>query len=51
MERHVCSEFCFSCRDSEKERSSLDYVGSFIDDLVNSDGSVNWFEAHSGSYR
>ena len=33
-----------------KERGSLDYVGSFVDDLVDVDGSVNWCEAHSGSY-
>lgn len=33
-----------------KERGSPDYVGSFIDDLVGSDCSHNWCEAHSGSY-
>jgi hypothetical protein len=33
-----------------KERDSPDYVGSFIDDLVGSDGSLNWVEALSGSY-
>lgn len=27
------------------------YVGSFVDDLVDGDGSVNWCEAPSGSYR
>jgi hypothetical protein len=32
------------------ESDSPDYVGSFIDDLVGSDGSLNWCEAHSGSY-
>ena len=34
-----------------KERGSPDYVGSFVDDLVDSDGSPNWCEAPSGSYR
>lgn len=33
-----------------KERGSPEYVGSFVDDLVDADGSVNWCEAHSGSY-
>jgi hypothetical protein len=33
-----------------KERDSPEYVGSFVDDLVDSDGSLNWVEAHSGSY-
>jgi hypothetical protein len=33
-----------------KDRTSPDYVGSFIDDLVDIDGSLNWVEAHSGSY-
>jgi hypothetical protein len=32
-----------------KERSSPDYVDSFLDDLVESNGSVNWCEAPSGS--
>jgi hypothetical protein len=32
-----------------KVRGSPDYVGSFLDDLVNDDGSVNWCEAPSGS--
>jgi hypothetical protein len=34
-----------------KERGSPDYVGCFVDDLVDSDGSLNWCEASSGSYR
>ena len=33
-----------------KERDSRDYVSSFIDDLVDSDGSPNWCEVGSGSY-
>ena len=33
-----------------KDRDSPDYVSSFIDDLVGSDGSPNWVEASSGSY-
>jgi hypothetical protein len=33
-----------------KERDLPDYVGSFVDDLVDSDGSPNWCEAPSGSY-
>jgi hypothetical protein len=33
-----------------KERGLADYVGSFIDDLVGSDGSPNWCEASSGGY-
>jgi len=33
-----------------KERDSPEYVGSFVDDLVDSDGSLNWCEARSGSY-
>jgi hypothetical protein len=33
-----------------KERDSPEYVGSFIDDLVDENGSVNWCEAPSGSY-
>jgi hypothetical protein len=33
-----------------KDGESPDYVGSFIDDLVDSDGSLNWCEAPSGSY-
>jgi len=34
-----------------KDRDSSDYVGSFLDDLVDNDGSPNWCEALSGSYR
>jgi hypothetical protein len=30
--------------------TSSGYVGSFIDELVNGDGSPNWIEAASGSY-
>jgi hypothetical protein len=33
-----------------KERGSPSYVGSFSDDLVDCDGSLNWCEAPSGSY-
>jgi len=33
-----------------KEKGSPDYVGSFIDDLVDSDCSPNWVEADSGRY-
>jgi hypothetical protein len=33
-----------------KERDSPEYVGSFVDDLVGSDGALNWCEASSGSY-
>jgi hypothetical protein len=33
-----------------RERDSPKYVGSFVDDLVGSDGSPNWCEAPSGSY-
>jgi hypothetical protein len=33
-----------------KERDSPDYVGSFLDDLADENGSVNWVEAPSGSY-
>jgi hypothetical protein len=33
-----------------KERGSPDYIGSFVDDLVDSDGSLNWCESSSGSY-
>jgi hypothetical protein len=32
-----------------KERDSPGYVGSFIDDLVDSDGALNWIEASRGS--
>jgi hypothetical protein len=32
-----------------KERDSPDYVGSFVDDLVDESGSLNWCEASSGS--
>jgi len=32
-----------------KERDSPDFVSSFLDDLVDSDGSLNWCEASSGS--
>ena len=31
-------------------RAERDYVGSFVDDLVSSDGSVNWCEASHGGY-
>jgi hypothetical protein len=33
-----------------KESGSPDYVGSFIGDLVDNDGSPNWREAPRGSY-
>jgi uncharacterized protein with PIN domain len=33
-----------------KVKGACDYVGSFVDDLVDGDGSVNWCEAHSSSY-
>ncbi len=33
-----------------KDRDSPEYVGRFFDDLVGSDGELNWCEAHSGSY-
>jgi len=33
-----------------KERDSPEFGGSFIDDLVGSDGSPNWCEAPSSSY-
>jgi hypothetical protein len=33
-----------------KEKVSTDYVASFVDDLVDSDGSPNWCEVPSGSY-
>jgi hypothetical protein len=33
-----------------KDRNSPDYVSCFIDDLVDSDGSLNWVEASRGSY-
>ena len=33
-----------------KERDLPDYVGSFVDDLVESDGSAIWREVGSGSY-
>jgi hypothetical protein len=33
-----------------KERGSPDYVGFFVDDLVDGDGLPNWCEALSGSY-
>jgi hypothetical protein len=33
-----------------KDRDSPDFVGSFVDDLFESDGSLNWCEAASGSY-
>ena len=33
-----------------KERGSPEFVGSFIDDLVDSDGQLNWCEASSGSH-
>ena len=33
-----------------KDRDSPDYIGSFVDDLVDGDGSPNWCEASSGSY-
>jgi hypothetical protein len=36
-----------ACFEVKGERG---YVGSFFDDLVNSDGSPNWCEAPSGSY-
>jgi hypothetical protein len=32
-----------------KERDSPEYVGCFVDDLVDADGSLNWCEASSGS--
>jgi hypothetical protein len=32
-----------------KERDSPDFVRSFLDDLVDSDGSPNWCESSSGS--
>jgi len=33
-----------------KDRSSSEYVGCFVDDLVDGDGALNWCEASSGSY-
>ena len=33
-----------------KVKGECGYVGSFVDDLVDGDGSINWCEAHSGSY-
>jgi hypothetical protein len=32
-----------------KEREKEGFVYSFLDDLVDGDGSPNWCEAHSGS--
>jgi hypothetical protein len=40
----------FGIRRIVKEKAEPDYVGSFIDDLVGSDGSLNWVGPHSGSY-
>ena len=33
-----------------KEKGKQGFVYSFLDDVVDSDGSPNWCEAHSGSY-
>ena len=33
-----------------KDRDSSDYVGCFYDDLVASDGSMNWVEASGDKY-
>ena len=33
-----------------KAKGECGYVGSFVDDLVDGDGSPNWVEAPSGSY-
>ena len=33
-----------------KDRDSPEFVGSFVDDLVDDDGALNWCEASSGSY-
>jgi hypothetical protein len=34
-----------------KVKGECGYVGSFVDDLVDGDGSLNWCESSSGSYR
>jgi len=33
-----------------KDRDSPEFVSSFVDDLVDSDGALNWCEGSSGSY-
>ena len=33
-----------------KDRNSPEFVGSFVDDLLDDDGEPNWCEASSGSY-
>ena len=33
-----------------KNRGSPEFVGSFVDELVDGDGAFNWCEATSGSY-
>ena len=42
----------FRCvRSIVKDKGKCGYVGSFVDDLVDGDGSPSWCEAPSGSYR
>ena len=33
-----------------KDRNSPEFIASFVDDLVDDDGALNWCEASSGSY-
>jgi len=40
----------FGDRRIVKNKGESGYVGCFVDNLVGSDGLVNWVEAHSGSY-
>ena len=39
----------FGDRRIVKQRDLPDFVGSFVDNLIGSDGSLNWCEASSGS--
>jgi hypothetical protein len=34
-----------------KDRNASGFVGAFLDDLFDNDGSANWVEAHSGSHK
>lgn len=40
----------FGVRRIVKVKGECGYVGSFVDDLTDSDGALNWCEARSGSY-
>jgi hypothetical protein len=39
----------FGDRRIVKNKDESGYVGCFVDDLVGSDGALNWCEAHSSS--